>query len=159
MYIDLRQKEIVKKAIEDYDFIKEEIDEKIAKDYNLKELSKYLVKLSNDVEITNLEDYHSEYAYLDFMYKNLNMYVSWDVEKGVRVSPTFEIYDKDMQEYIVDDFLSKEEYQAMLNRSREDNLEDLVATLKFYDSNKNKAYSVDYNAQVKKIINFLEENW
>ena len=159
MYLDLRQKEIVKKALEDYDFIKEEIDEKIAKNYNLEELSKYLVRLSNDIEVSNLEDY-TEYAYLDFIYKDLNMCICWDVKKGIRVSSTFEIYDKTMQEYVVEDFLSKEDYQAMLDRSREDNLQELVATLKWYDSNnKNKAFSAAYDAQVKKIISFLKENW
>jgi len=155
MYLDNRQKAIVKKALEDYDFIKEELDEKIAKDYNLEDLSIYLNKYSKDVEITNLESYN-DYAYLDFLYKDLNMCVMWERDKGIRVSATFEIYDKEKKEYIVEDFLTREEYINMLNRTREENLQDLVATLKWYDSSNMK---IAYEEQERKVINFLKENW
>jgi len=155
MYLDNRQKAIVKKALEDYDFIKEELDEKIAKDYNLEDLSIYLNKYSKDVEITNLESYN-DYAYLDFLYKDLNMCVMWERDKGIRISATFEIYDKEKKEYIVEDFLTREEYINMLNRTREENLQDLVATLKWYDSSNMK---IAYEEQERKVINFLKENW
>lgn len=155
MYLDNRQKEIVKKALEDYNFIKEEIDEKIAKDYNLEDLSIYLVRLTKDTEITNLESY-DDYAYLDFLYKDLNMCVMWERDKGIRVSSTFEIYDKEKKEYIVEDFLTIEDYNKMLNRTREENLQDLVSTLKWYDS---RDMQVAYKEQERKVINFLKENW
>ena len=156
MYLDSRQKAIVKKAIEDYDFIKEEIDEKIAKGYNLEDLSIYLVRLGRkDIEITNLETY-KDYAYLDFLYKDLNMCVMWERDKGIRVSSTFEIYDKENNAYIVEDFLTKEEYEKMLNRTREENLQDLVATLKWYDS---RDMQIAYKEQERKVINFLKEDW
>lgn len=155
MYLDNRQKEIVKKALSDYDFIKEEIDEKIAKGYNLEELSTYLVRLNKDIEISNLDGY-DDYVYLDFLYKDLNMCVYWEKNNAIRVSNTFEIYDKESGEYIVEDFLTKEEYEKMLNRTREENLQDLVATLKWYES---RDLQADYKSYEKEVINFLKENW
>ena len=156
MYLDSRQKAIVKKALEDYDFIKEEIDEKIAKGYNLEDLSIYLVRLGRkDIEITNLESY-GDYAYLDFLYKDLNTCVMWERDKGISVSSTFEIYDKEKDAYIVEDFLTKEEYEKIIGKTREEELEELVQSLKWYES---RNLQLGYKEQERKVINFLKENW
>lgn len=161
MYLDIRQKKIVRKAIEDYDFIKSELDNKIKEDYNLEELSEFLVRFKG-IEISELDDYgseddyESEYAYLDFLYNDINTCVVWEKDKGIRVSNTFEICDKEKHEYIVEDFLTKEEYQKMLDRTREENLEYLVATLKYYESRDLKD---DYECYKNEVISFLKENW
>lgn len=154
MILDRRQKELVKKALEDYDFIKEEITNKINKGYDVDKLSIFLTRFK-DIEITNLEKY-DDYEYLDFLYKDLNMCVMFDTDKGLRVSNTFEIYDKKTCEYIVEDFLTKEDYTSMINKTKEEELEDMVATLKYYDSTN---MELAYKNYKDKIIIFLKENW
>lgn len=157
MYLDNRQKQIVINALNDYDWMKQEIESKInLQNCNLEDIKAFLSKFDyNELEITNLEKY-DDYAYLDFTYKDLNMCVMWERFKGNRVSPTFEIYDKERQSYIVEDFLTKEEYKNILNTKREDNLEDLVGTLKFYEAHNMKNA---YENQIEVLINFLKENW
>ena len=154
MYLDERQKKIVRNAIEDYNFMKEQLEEKIKKDYNLEELSKFLVRFK-DVEITNLESY-DDVGYLDFIYKDVNMCCVWTSKDNVYVSKTFEIYDRVKMEYIIEDFCTIEEYEKMLNRTREENLNDFVAQLKWYE---NRGLEADYKAYSKKVISFLKENW
>lgn len=154
MILDKRQKELVKKALDDYDFIKEEITNKIAKGYDIDDLSIFLTRFK-DIEISNIEKY-DDYEYLDFLYKDLNMCVMFDTDKGLRVSNTFEIYDKKTCEYIVEDFLTKDEYTKLINKTREEELEDMIATLKYYDSHNLEA---DYKIYTNKIISFLKENW
>ena len=154
MYLDERQKKIVVDALKDYNFIKEEIENRIRQDYNLEELSKFLVRFK-DIEISNIEEY-DDIGYLDFIYKDVNTCVIWEYQKGLRVSNTLEIYDKEQMEYIIEDFCTIEEYEKMLNRTREENLNDLVATLKYYES---RGLEADYKAYSKKVISFLKENW
>lgn len=157
MYLDNRQKQIVTNSLKDYDFIKNEIESKLnLQNCELEDISRFLGKFDyKELEITNLEKY-KDYAYLDFIYKDLNMCVMWERFKGNRVSPTFEIYDKERQSYIVEDFLTKEEYKEILNTKREDNLEDLVGTLKWYEARNMKNA---YENQIEVLINFLKENW
>ena len=154
MFLDLRQRELVKKAIEDYKFIKEEIKFRISKDYNLEEISQVLVKFKG-ITIENLEDYENE-AYLDFEYNNINTCVSWQRNIGTCVSDTFEIFDDKEMCYIVEDFCTIEEYEKMINTPKEDMLASAVAELKCYEINK---YTDSYNRQRDKIINFLKEEY
>lgn len=154
MILTKKQKNLVKNALIDYDFMKEEIENKIALNYTIDDLSVFLTRFK-DIEITNLEKY-TDYTYLDFLYKDLNMCIMFDKDKGTRVSSTFEIYDKTTCEYIVEDFLTKEDYLKLINKTREEELEELVSTLKYYDSNNSEQAYKEY---INKIINFLKENW
>lgn len=154
MFLDRRQIELVKKAIDDYNFIKEEIELRISKDYNLEEISQVLVKFKG-ITIENLEDYENE-AYLDFEYNNINTWVSWQRNTGTCVSSTFEIYDDKEMCYIVEDFLSIKEYEEMINTPKETMLANAVAELKCYESNN---YKDSYNRQRDKIISFLKEEY
>ena len=154
MFLNRRQIELVKKAIEDYKFIKEEIDFRISKDYNLEEISQVLVKFKG-VTIENLEDYKYT-AYLDFEYNNINTCVSWQRDIGTCVSSTFEVFDDKEKSYIVEDFLSIKEYEELINTPKETMLSDAVADLKYYEVN-NKVDS--YNRQRDKIISFLKEEY
>lgn len=154
MFLDRRQIELVKKAIDDYNFIKEEIELRISKDYNLEEISQVLVKFKG-ITIKNLEDYENE-AYLDFEYNNINTCVSWQRNTGTCVSSTFEIYDDKEQSYIVEDFCTIKEYESMINTPKETMLANAVAELKCYESN---GYKDSYNRQRDKIISFLKEEY
>lgn len=154
MIIDVRQRALILNAINDYNFIKEEIEQRIKKGDDLKELSSFISKFRG-TEITNLEDYE-EYAYLDFIYQDLNMSIYWDLEKGTFVRKTFEIFDKDNNGYVVEDFLSIEEYEKMLNTSKEQMLKDAVADLKFFERNGHKD---NYDIQLDKIVRFLKEEF
>lgn len=154
MIIDVRQRAVILNAINDYSFIKEEIEQRIKKGDNLEELSTFIVKFRG-TEITNLESYE-EYAYLDFIYEDVNMCVCWDLEKGTYVGKTFEIFDKDNNGYVVEDFLSIEEYEKMLNTPKEQMLKDAVADLKFFESNNLKT---NYDIELDKIVRFLKEEF
>lgn len=154
MIIDVRQRAVILNAINDYNFIKEEIEQRIKKVDNLEELSTFIVKFKG-TEITNLESYE-EYAYLDFIYEDVNMCVCWDLEKGTYVGKTFEIFDKDNNGYVVEDFLSIEEYEKMLNTPKEQMLKDAVADLKFFERSNCKE---NYDIQLDKIVRFLKEEF
>lgn len=154
MIIDARLRALILNAINDYNFIKEEIEQRIKKGDSLEELSNFIVKFKG-TEITNLESY-KEYAYLDFIYKDVNTCVCWELEKGTYVGKTFEIYDKDNNSYVVEDFLSIEEYEKILNTPKEDMLRDAVVDLKFYDSHN---FKDNYDRQLDKIVNFLKEEF
>lgn len=160
MYLDNRQKEVVKNGIKDYEFIKNEIETKMnLKNCTLEDIQAFLTKFnSKDLEITNLENYNDDYGYLDFIYKDINTCVGFDkeVNKDLHVSSTFEIYDREKMEYIIEDFCSKEEYLELLNKTKEQELQDLVQHLKYCDSHNLKA---DYDISVKDLIIFLKENW
>lgn len=154
MYLDKRQKNIVKQALNDYDFIKEELNEKINKDYNMEDLSIFLTRFK-DIEITNF-DIYDDFGYLDFIYKDINTCVIWSKDAGIRVSNTLEIYDKIKMEYIVEDFLTVDEYVEMINRTKEEILDEFIDRLNYCDTHDLKA---DYNEISKQLVNFLTEEW
>lgn len=156
MILDKRQKELVKQAINDYDFIKEELQNKIAKGYNMEDLSIFLTHFK-DIEISNIETY-DDYGYLDFLYKDINTFVIYekDKEQQLRVSNDFEIYDKQTCEYIVEDYLTKDAYIELINKTKEEELEELIQCLKYYDSHD---MELAYRNYKDKIISFLKENW
>ena len=159
MYLDNRQKEVVKNGIKDYEFIKNEIETKMnLKNCTLEDIQAFLSKFdSKDLEITNLENYNDDYGYLDFIYKDINTCVGFDKEinKDLHVSTTFEIYDIEKYEYIVEDFCTKEEYEKMLNYTKEDKLESMIKHLRYLKDKKLKA---DYKLYIKEIVKFLEED-
>ena len=108
MYLNKRQIDIVLKALKDYDFIKEEIENKIKKGYSMKELCDYLGRFK-DIDITNF-DKCDEYTYIDFLYKDINTYISYKENETIKVSNTLEIYDSVKGEYIIEDWLTKKDY-------------------------------------------------
>lgn len=154
MILDARKINVIKKEIENYKFMKEELEQRIAKNDTLEELSDFINKF-RDTEITNLEK-NEDYGYLDFLYKGVNMCVSWEKSKGIYVSKCFEIYDSKEEEYIVEDFLTIEEYEKLMNTPKEDMLRDAVADLKFYDAHDLKQ---NYEKTLEKIIVFLKEEF
>lgn len=154
MFLDIRQRDVIKKEIENYKFMKEEIEQRITKNDTIEELKDFINKF-RDTEITSLEKYE-DYGYLDFIYKDVNMCVSWEKDKGIYVSKNFEIYDRDKYEYIVEDFLTIEDYEELMNTPKEDMLRDAVADLKFYDAHNLKD---NYNKCLEKIIVFLKEEY
>lgn len=78
-----------------------------------------------------------------------------DTFKGLRVSDTYEIYDKEKEEYLYEDWLTTNDYKKWLNRTREENLEDLIVKLKYLDC---KGLA-DYEPFSKKVLEFLKMNW
>lgn len=154
MFLDARKINVIKKEIENYKFMKEELEQRIAKNDTLEELSDFINKF-RDTEITILEKY-DDYGYFDFLYKDVNMCVSWEKSKGIYVSKYFEIYDSKEEEYIVEDFLTIEEYEKLMNTPKEDILRDAVADLKFYDAHDLKE---NYEKTLEKIIVFLKEEF
>jgi len=154
MILDARKINVIKKEIENYKFMKEELEQRVAKNDTLEELSDFINKF-RDTEITSLEKY-DDYGYLDFLYKDVNMCVSWEKSKGIYVSKYFEIFDSEEKEYIVEDFLTIEEYEKLMNTPKEDILRDAVADLKFYDAHDLKQ---NYEKMLEKIIVFLKEEF
>lgn len=154
MFLDARKINVIKKEIENYKFMKEELEQRIAKNDTLEELSDFINKF-RDTEITSLEKYE-DYGYLDFLYKDVNMCVSWEKNKGIYVSKHFEIFDSEEKEYIVEDFLTIEEYEKLMNTPKENMLRDAVADLKYYDAHDLKQ---NYEKTLEKIIIFLKEEF
>lgn len=163
MFLENRQVELIKQALKDYRFIKTEIEnfiertrtEDLQRDFDA--IANFILKFKG-TDITNIENNNIDYAYLDFEYNALNMYVRFDreLENKIVVSKTFEVYDKMTCTYIIEDFLSAEEWENLINTSKETMLEDAVHNLKYFESN-GKSY--EYEEQLKKIVVFLKENW
>lgn len=153
MFLDIRQRELIKNTIKDYKFMKEEIEQRIAKKDTIEELKDFINKF-RDTEITSVDDY-ADYGYLDFNYKNANMCISWENDNKF-VGATFEIFDDKKKEYIVEDFLTIEDYEELMNTPKEDMLRNAVADLKFYDAHNLKD---NYNECLEKIIVFLKEEF
>lgn len=153
MFLDIRQRELIKNTIKDYKFMKEEIEQRIAKKDTIEELKDFINKF-RDTEITSVDDY-ADYGYLDFNYKNANMCISWENDNKF-VGTTFEIFDDKKKEYIVEDFLTIEDYEELMNTPKEDMLRNAVADLKFYDAHNLKD---NYNECLEKIIVFLKEEY
>ena len=164
MFLDNRQVKIIEEAIEDYNFIKEEIETFIDKNCNSEDINKEFNKIANfmerfkDVCIMDLNNYSGDYGYLDFEYKNINTCVSFDKETGAKfkVSSTFEIYDTEKLEFIIEDYITVEEYQKLIKTPKEKMLKDIVADLKWYESNNKEE---EYKKCSDKIIKFLKEEF
>lgn len=157
MLFNEKEKEIVKKAISDYDFMREEIENKINKNYTLEDLSNFILRFTN-VTISNLEE-EKTYGYLDFYYNDVSMFVGYDYNSKnhkIHVGDTFEIYNKEKEEYIIEDFCTKKEYQDYLENTKEKELQTRINKLKYLEE---KELKVDYNAQKEYIIDFLKKYW
>ena len=154
MFLDKRQIELIKKSIEDFNFIKEEIENKIKNGYNLEEISTFLNRFK-DIEITSLDCINGD-SWLDFLYKDISACVCDTKEKGLYVGSTFEIYDKKNYEYIVEDLLTVKEYENLINTPKEEMIADAIHNLKYYESQK---YTDLYNRQRDRLISFLKEEY
>ena len=110
MYLNKIQIDIVLEGLKNYDFITDEINNKIVKGYNLEEIADFLTRFK-DIEITNF-DKCNEITYLDFIYKNINTSVikNENDKVSLKVSNVLEIYDEERQEYIIEDWLTKKDY-------------------------------------------------
>lgn len=160
MFLENREIEIIKKAIKDYKFMKEEIEEFIERtrtEVDFNKIQDFILKFKG-TDVTNIENSMVDYSYLDFIYNDINMCVKYEreIEDRIVVSKTFEIYDTKTCTYIIEDFLSVEEWENLINTSKETMLEDAVFNLKSYES---KGKSYEYEEQLKKIVVFLKENW
>lgn len=165
MILNNRRKKLIEESMQDYAFINRFLNNEINEmrsSLNDEDLLEYLSKSIlrfKDSEITNLENYDNEntyHGYLDFIYKNINMCVYYDEKDEVIVGKAFEIYDKLTNEYIIEDYLTIEEYSKMLNTDKETELANAIVDLKYYDNGK---YIDSYNAKRDEIIEFLKENW
>lgn len=160
MFLENRQIEIIKKAIKDYKFMKEEIEEFIERtrtEVDFNKIQDFILKFRG-TDVTNIENSMVDYSYLDFIYNDINMCVKYEreIEDRIVVSKFFEIYDTKTCTYIIEDFLTVEKWENLINTSKETMLEDAVADLKSYES---KGKSYEYEEQLKKIVVFLKENW
>lgn len=156
MYLNKRQKELVRKAIEDYNFIKEEIQYQISKGNKLEDLSKFITKFRN-VEITNYDEEYTDCTrYLDFNYNNVNTFVFQNTDGIIKVSNTLEIWDNIDERYIIEDWVDLAEYEDILNTPKKDILNELAVELKYCYSHCSK---VMYDDAVEKIINFIKEEY
>lgn len=170
MIIDNRRKELIKNSIKHYDFMKRMItNEIITCNINitdnvkvLEHLEKFIEKFKG-AEVTNFEynntaeDENDRYGYLDFLYNDVSMCVAYDSGNDlVHVTETYEIYDVNNMEFIVEDWLTTSDYTEILNAPKEQTLHDAIADLKYYESNN----CVDsYNRCRDEIVNFLKEEW
>lgn len=115
-----RQVKLVVEAIKDYKFISMLLNCKLLqiKDVrNIEETFKELRDILDRVKGTDITNYEvdGEYAYLDFLYNNVNMSVYVD-DGIIKVGRTFEIWDTKNDEYIVDDFMTMEAYEELITK-------------------------------------------
>ena len=152
MFLDKNDMEMIINGINNYQFIKEELTEKIKKGYSLEQLENYIRKLKG-TEITGTSDYE-DIKYLDFIYDNVNMYIQEELDNGIKVSERFEIYNTKEHCYIVEDFLTLKEYEDMLNESKEEKIKSALIDLDFF---KKYNFKEQHDILLEKVINFIKE--
>ena len=160
MILNRRRKELIKKAMSDYAFMSRLLTNEISELQGTLSNEEMLDRLGDIVcrikgtEITNLETYEGE-GYLDFIYNNVNMFVTYN-DKPLHVSNTFEIYDDETCEYVIEDWETLDWYAKYVETPREQVLADAVADLKFYECNN---YKPLYDDLKEELINFIKEEW
>ncbi len=159
MYLNLRQKELVRKAIKDYQFMEYEINNRIIGGITFEELTDFLLKFKGIV-ITNTEDWDDDFRYLDFQYNSVDMCVSLNKkENELKVSDVFEIYDDTKEHFVIEDWLCVKDYNDILNTPKEKILNNLVAELKYIDCNDVYDREKKYEEKKEEIIRFLKEEY
>ena len=159
MYLDIREKELIKKAIKDYQFMEYEINNRIIGGITFEELTDFLLKFKGIV-ITNTEDWDADMRYLDFQYNAVDMCVSLNKkENKLKVSDVFEIYDEVEEHFVIDDWYDCEAYKKFINEPKENVLNNLVADLKYIDCNNLYDKEKRYEEKKEEIIKFLKEEW
>lgn len=115
MKLDTRQLELIKQAIKDYNYIKEEMNNLINNGRDLQYILEYL-ELFDNVEITNVELDNKNFNYIDFYYNNLSVSVVKDSDNPIQFQNGFELYDTDKMEWFIEDYLSIREWQNILDK-------------------------------------------
>lgn len=149
MILDNRRKKLIRDSINNYKFMKEEIEEKLNKNYTVEELQTFLNRFKN-MDITNIET-----DYLDFIWEDLSICIILE-NNNKRVGKGFEIYDTVGKQFIVEDFLTVEEYEKLLNTSKEQMLKNAILDLKYYEK---MNYESSYNECLNEIVRFLKEEF
>ena len=114
MKLEERQKEIIRNALKDYRYIRTEINYLIEKGRTLSEIYDYLRHI-NAIEFSNCDFTNKEFRYIDFFYYDISASVI-DDEKGLRVQNSLQIYDKEIGEYIIEDWLTEKEWETILEK-------------------------------------------
>lgn len=148
MIISKREKEIIKKAIDEYEFMKEEIENQIEKGHDIEEFLMRFKDLEYSI-ISNDKSY-----FLDIMYKDICFSVGVRQDKKTEVSDCFQIWDIEKSENIVDEFWTKEDYKQLINKTTDEELHEMSEMLKYYED---KHLYGDYKSYVQKIIDYVKE--
>ena len=114
MKLDTRQLELIRNSLKDFEYIKTEINYLIEKGRNLENILDYLIHI-NELEIIHFDFDNEDFKYIDFTYGSIDNSVIED-KKGLRVQNTIEIYDKELQDYLIEDWLSPKEWQNILDK-------------------------------------------
>lgn len=114
MKLDNRQLELIRNSLKDFEYIKTEINYLIEKGRNLENILDYLRHI-NEIEIVHYDLDNEDFRYIDFNYGSIDNSVIED-KKGLRVQNTIEIYDKELQEYLIEDWLSPQEWENILEK-------------------------------------------
>ena len=104
-----RQKDLIKTSLKDFEYIKNKINTLIEKGRNLSEILDYLRHIKA-IELTNWDLDDKDFRYIDFTYYSIDSSVIEDNEKGLRMQETIQIYDNVNWEYLIEDWLTKEEW-------------------------------------------------
>lgn len=115
MKLDNRQLELIRNSLKEFEYIKTEINYLIEKGRNLENILDYLRHI-NEIELTNCDLNNKDFKYIDFIYGNINASVIKDKNKGLRVQEGIEIYDTEIQDYLIDDWLSIKEWENILEK-------------------------------------------
>lgn len=147
MFFENRQIELIKSSIKNYDFLKKQFELNTFE--SIEEVEEFLSRFNGITFQCTDSDY------IDFEYYNLNLSINVH-ERPFKFCSAFEIYDNVNCEYLIEDFLTKEQWLKEINTTKEQKLNDAIVHLKYCDSHNLK---VDYDRWLKKIEVFLKENW
>lgn len=143
MLITNREKRIIEKGIEDYNFIKSVLDRMNFE--TLEDVQNCLLRIK-DIDITNLDETE---GYLDFYYKDLSLCVS--KSETIKLCNCMSIWDKEIEEYLFD-FNSIEYIEEQLNKDKYAQINETLNRIK-----DNELKGISYNWYKEELIKFMQE--
>jgi len=147
MLLNNAQKRLTEKGIEDYYFIKSEIDEKIKLNYDADKLKQFLNRFKG------IEIYQDEDDYIDFYYNDLNLTLIHN-ETDYRLCNSISLFDKTTDQYLFE--CNTIEY--LKDQLEKDVFTQLSEEIVRYKDMKESTFVYNLDSKKKEIIKFIEDN-
>lgn len=147
MLLSKGQRQLIEKSIKDFEFIKNEITEKVKLNYDLEQIKDFLNRIKG-IDICNEIDH-----YVDFYYNELNLSIYFD-EKEIRLLDSIGIYDSSIENYLIENY-TLNGVKSLLSK---DIYTELIDEIKTYKELKECKANLNVSDKKRNIIKFIEEN-
>lgn len=150
MLLTKGQRQLIEKSIKDFEFIKNEITEKVKLNYDLEKIKDYLDRLKG-IDICNEIDH-----YVDFYYNELNLSIYFD-EKEIRLLDSIGIYDSSIENYLIE-YYTLDGVKGLLSKDIYAELIDEIKNYKELKGLKECKANLNISDKKRNIIQFIQDN-